>query len=93
MDLDLFAHALGQPMPVYYNNPVSQSPKARHLKDIRSGASGTAFLETIIYDEDINACELVVGVNLYSGTLPDDRVWLALFVSRWVIRFLKKPSP
>lgn len=72
VDLDLFAHALGQSLPIYYSNPVSQKPKARHLKDIRSGASGTAFLETIIYDQEINACELIIGVNLYSGIPPQE---------------------
>lgn len=66
-DLDIYALAAGQSVPVYYNNTVSLRPKARHLKDVRIGGRGMAFLESIIFDEAIESCDLVVAVNLYSG--------------------------
>lgn len=69
-DLDIYALAAAQTMPVYYNNPVNQTPQARHLKDIRSGAS----FETILYDEVIDGCDLTIAVNLYSGTAEKNSV-------------------
>lgn len=69
VDLDIYSLLPHQNNPVYFAN--SHTALATHLKDVRSAPSSSggksAFYETIIYHKPIDGCQLLVGVNFYSG--------------------------
>ena len=66
--MDIYALIKGESQPVYYAN--SQTEHAQHFKDVRQGSGGTELLETIRYQQKVDVCAVLVGVNFYSGNAP-----------------------